>query len=309
MRVTSSYALAFALAAPVAIDAQNAAVVLELPASARGLSLGGAMTAVGSDDAVIFYNPAQLATVSALAASLSLQRYLESTTLAALSAALRLGPGTVGLGIQSLSYGSVDVVVPDCVNFGCQRGEPTGATASASDLAATLGYAARIRGARLGGAAKVVRQGIAGESGTTGAIDVGASVDILKHVTIGAALQNLGGTIRVGGSSGPLPRTVRTGAALSVERAPFGVLVSADVAQVRDGDPRVMGGAELTWHPTPQVALIGRGGAAQRVAASDVRAATFGGALHVGHFAIDYGFQGFQALGSSSHRFGIGYGR
>jgi hypothetical protein len=309
VRGVTCCALALGLVAPPVTGAQNAAVILELPASARGLALGGAMTAVGEDDALIFYNPAQLATVRALAASLSLQRYLESTSLAALSAAARLGPGTAAIGLQSLSYGSVDVVIPDCVNFGCERGEPTGATASAGDFVATVGYAAQVRGARLGAAAKVVHQTIAGESGTTGAMDVGAAVKVVPHLTLAAAVQNVGGTMRVGGSSGPLPRTVRAGAALTVDRAPLGLLISGDVAEVREGAPRASGGVELTWRATRAVALIGRAGAAQRVAASDARAATFGGALHVGHFAIDYGFQGFQALGSSSHRFGIGYRR
>jgi hypothetical protein len=302
-------ALALTLVVPGVAGAQNAAIILELPASARALSMAGAVTAIGQDDALVFYNPAQLATVRALAASLSLQRYLESTTLAALSAAARFGPGTVGIGVQSLSYGSVDVVEPDCVNFGCERGEPTGATASAGDFVATLGYAARVRGARLGGAAKVVRQGIAGESGTTGAVDLGAAVDLLRHLTIAAAVQNLGGTMRVGGSSGPLPRTLRAGAAFALDRSTVALLVSGDVVQVRDGDPRAAGGIELSWRSARGVSLVGRAGATQRVAESDARAATFGGALRLGPVAIDYGYQGFEALGTSSHRFGIAYRR
>ena len=104
------WALVVTLATPAALFGQTAAVVLELPASARALALGDAVTAVGHDDAMIFYNPAQLASLNGLAASLSLQRYLESTTLAALSAAAGFGPGTVGVGIQSLSYGSVDAL-------------------------------------------------------------------------------------------------------------------------------------------------------------------------------------------------------
>jgi hypothetical protein len=301
--------MTLALLLPAALQGQNAAIVLELPASPRALALGGAVTAVGRDDALLFYNPAQLATLGGLSASISLQRYLESTTLAALSAAARLGPGVLGIGIQSLSYGSIDEIIPDCVNFGCERGEPTGATASAGDLAATAGYALRVRGARIGGAAKVVRQSIAGESGTTGAIDVGAAVDLLRHLTVAAAVQNLGGTMTVAGSSGPLPRTVRGGVALAVERNQVALLLSSDVAQVRDGDARLSGGLELTWRAARAISLVGRAGAAQRANGADARAATFGGALQLGRFAVDYAYQGFETLGSSSHRVGIGYRR
>ena len=300
--------LVVGLLAPCGVGAQNAAIILELPSSARALAIGGAMTAAGEDDAAIFYNPAQLATVRAFAVSLSLQRYLESTTLAALSASARLGPGTLGVGLQSLSYGSIDVVTPDPL-FGGERGQLTGASASAGDFVATLGYAARVRGLRAGAAAKLVRQGIAGESGSAGAFDVGAAIDVMPHFTVAAAAQNLGGDLRVGGSSGSMPRMVRGGAAASLERGRLALAVLADVLQVRDQDARVAGGVEVTWRAGRTAALVGRAGASQRVAESDARAATFGGALRLGRFALDYGYQGFDALGTPSHRVGVAYRR
>ena len=107
----------------------SAAIILELPASPRAMALGGAGTSL-EGDAAIFYNPAQLAAVQHVAASLSAQRYIFSSTLGAFSAAARIGPGTAAIGVQALEYGSEDEVVPD-ENFGGERGRLTGATVDA----------------------------------------------------------------------------------------------------------------------------------------------------------------------------------
>ena len=84
----------------------SAAVFLEHPASARALALGGAYTAVGGDDAVLFFNPAQLATREQASAGLSVLRFALESTFGAFSAATRVGPGTIGFGVQVVNYGS-----------------------------------------------------------------------------------------------------------------------------------------------------------------------------------------------------------
>src|SRR5688572_32527262 len=104
----SNFVLLVGLAAGVpaislAQGGRTGAIVLELPASARALALGGAYVTAGADDAALFYNPSQLATVEGRAASMSVQPYIEGSTLGAASAAFRLGPGTVGVGVQVLS--------------------------------------------------------------------------------------------------------------------------------------------------------------------------------------------------------------
>ena len=86
-------ALVLVPAASLAQGGRTGAIVLELPASARALALGGAYVAAGADDAALFYNPSQLATLEGRAASMSVQPYIEGSTLGALSAAFQLGPG------------------------------------------------------------------------------------------------------------------------------------------------------------------------------------------------------------------------
>ncbi|HVE77406.1 MAG TPA: PorV/PorQ family protein [Gemmatimonadaceae bacterium] len=298
-----------ALAAPRDARAQNAAVVLELPASARALGLGGAMTAVGDDDAALFWNPAQVAAAPRRAAGLSVQNYLESTTLGALSGAARWGAGTVGIGVQVLSLGSVREVVPDPA-FGGERGQETGASVSASDLALSLGYAARWRAFRVGAAAKLVRQDVAGESGNAVAGDIGAAMDLIGgRVTVAAAAQHIGSDMTVAGSRATMPTLLRAGAAGTLRREALTLLVAADVVRTRGFDPRVAGGAELGWRATPRVSLTARAGFAQAANGGDARGATFGGSVAVGRVALDYGYQGFDALGSASHRVGVRYRR
>ena len=57
----------------------RAAILLTLPASSRALGLGDAWGAVADDESALFYNPAQLARVRALAVGGSMQNYIASS--------------------------------------------------------------------------------------------------------------------------------------------------------------------------------------------------------------------------------------
>src|SRR5918911_4509963 len=121
-----------AIALPAQLRAQdglNGAILLELPASTRALALGNSFVAAGADEAPIFYNPAQLSAAPRIAAGLSVQQYLASSTLAAAAFATHLWHGTVGLGLQVLDYGSSEEIVDD-PSVGGGGGMPTGATIS-----------------------------------------------------------------------------------------------------------------------------------------------------------------------------------
>lgn len=198
-------AMAASLLAPFeALAAQpspTAALVLELPSSARALGLGDAFVAVGNDEAAIFYNPAQLASLRTTAAGLSVQQYLASSTLAAAAAALRVGPGTLGVGVQVLDYGSGEAVI-----VGPGGPMPTGETVTAGDYVGLLSYAVAVGGVRVGATAKFVAQRLASESGSTGAVDLGAALDVWGGATVAVSLQNVGGDITLGSSTAPLPR-------------------------------------------------------------------------------------------------------
>jgi len=303
---------ALGILAPLESHAQGGrtgTIVLELPASARALALGGAYVAAGADDAALFYNPSQLATLEGRAVSMSVQPYIEGSTLGAASAAFQVGPGTVGVGVQMLSYGSADEYVCD-ETVACERGEPTGRTVSANEFAASVGYGTTWRTVRVGATAKYVRQSLADASGGAPAIDVGAAIDVWRGATVGVSIQNLGGDLKTAGSSAPLPRLVRIGAALPWRGVgPFDVLGTLEVAQHREGDLLPLGGAELTWTSANGLAFSARLGALAQSEEAATSRMSLGAGVRARHFALDYAYQSFDALALSTHRFGLRWWR
>jgi hypothetical protein len=313
MRYMSLAALAAlgAIAPPKAAaqGGRTGAIVLELPSSARALALGGAYVSAGADDAALFYNPSQLATLEGRAASMSVQPYIEGSTLGAASAAFQLGPGTVGVGVQVLTYGSADEYVCDASTL-CERGEPTGRTVSANDVAASVGYGMTWRTVRLGAAAKYVRQSLADASGGTPALDVGAAIDLWRGATVGVSIQNLGPDLKTAGSSAPLPRFLRLGASLPWRGVgPFDLLGTFEVAQHREGDLLPLGGAEVTWTSANGLAFSARLGALAHSDGAATSRVSFGGGVRARQFALDYAYQSFDALALTTHRFGLRWWR
>ena len=310
----SNFVLLVGLAAGVpaislAQGGRTAAIVLELPSSARALALGGAYVAAGADDAALFYNPSQLATVEGRAASMSVQPYIEGSTLGAVSAAFQLGPGTVGVGVQVLSYGSADEYVCD-ETTGCERGEATGRTVSANDVAASVGYGMTWRMVRLGAAAKYVQQSLADASGGVPALDVGAAIDVWRGATVGVSIQNVGPDLKTAGSSAPLPRFLRLGASLPWRGVgPFDVLGTLELAQHSEGDVLPLGGAEVTWTSANGLAFSARVGALAQSDGAATSRMSFGGGVRARHFALDYAYQSFDALALTTHRFGLRWWR
>jgi hypothetical protein len=300
---------AFAPSESHAQGGRTGAIVLELPASARALALGGAYVTAGADDAALFYNPSQLATLDGRAASMSVQPYIEGSTLGAASAAFQLGPGTVGVGVQFLSYGSADEYVCD-ESTGCERGDPTGRTVSANDVAASVGYGMTWRMVRLGAAAKYVRQSLADASGGTAALDLGAAFDVWRGATVGLSVQNIGPDLKTAGSSAPLPRFLRIGASLPWRGiGPFDMLGTLEVAQHREGDFLPLGGAEVTWTSANGLAFSARLGALAQSDAAATSRMSFGGGVRARHFGLDYAYQSFDALALTTHRFGLRWWR
>ena len=313
MRFTTIAVLAVVAAgAPsrsMAQGGRTGAIILELPASARALALGGAYVTASADDAALFYNASQLATVEGRAASMSVQPYIEGSTLGALSAAFQIGPGTLGVGVQVLSYGSADEYVCD-ETTGCERGEATGRTVSANDVAASVGYGMTWRMVRVGAAAKYVRQSLADASGGAPAIDVGVAMDVWRGATVGISVQNIGPDLKTAGSSAPLPRFFRLGASLPWRGVgPFDVLGTVEVAQHREGDVLPLGGAEVTWTSANGLAFSARVGALAQSDDAATSRVSFGGGVRARHFALDYAYQAFDALAVTTHRFSLRWWR
>lgn len=286
------------------------AVVLRMPVGARPVALGDAYTAVEGDELSVFYNPGGLASVRRLSLGASYQSYISDSRLVTLSGAIPLGPGILGLGVNSLDYGSVKEIVED-PTFGGQTGKPTGREVGASEFLAVAGYGVRPRrGVGVGLAARLVRSEIAGTAGTAVAADLGLRVAPWgkRGPSFGASLLNVGTDVKLAGRSDPLPRTFRAGAALQVGDPVGGLggLATVDLITVRGGATRLGLGLEV-GRSFGDVRLMGRLGASTTTADESLaNALTFGGGLEVGAFRLDYAYLGFDVFGAT-HRFGLSW--
>lgn len=309
--ITSLSLLALAVAAPVGAQdgGRHAAAVLSLPAAPRAAALADAFTAVGGDEAALFYSPAQLATVRGRGASASVERFLATTTLGAAVGAMGLAGGTAAVGVRSLAYPEA----PESREY-----EPTGRMLTGGELAMTAGWARAVRGVRVGAAATVVRQRVAEASGQAVAGDVGLAwtvpaassaaawpVRALAGVTVAGAVQHVGGALSLLGRESPLPRRARVGLARPVSLAPaLRLLATAEVVQLDGEAARPAGGAELRWQ-RGRLALDARAGVRRRLLRDEaLPARTVGAGLAFRAVALDYAYQGYAALGAT-HRLGV----
>jgi len=300
-------ALVSAAASAQPNGATRAAVLLTLPASARGLALGEAWGAVADDESALFYNPAQLARIAGTSAGLSVQRYVAATTLGAAAVATPYAHGTVAVGVQLLDYGSEEEVVPDA-GVGGQVGVPTGGRVSAQDVVFVAGYGAAVgasRRLRLGIALKIARQHVASVSGSAPAADVGAGYS-LGAWELSAALQHLGTPLTLGAVRAPLPWTWRAGAAAPPLRR--GAVELRPMAEIRQasGGPTTGGvGVEGTWRAGRDGPALAVRAALSTVAAGEDRSPlTFGCGLALGRLVVDYAYESFDLLGGATHRVG-----
>jgi hypothetical protein len=258
--------------------------------------------AAGTDEAAIFYNPAQLAVIPKTSAGLSVQQWFLSSTLAAAAAATRLAGGTIALGLQVLDYGSSERVLGDP----SAGGEGTGTEVSAGDYVASVGYAIAIHGLRVGATAKYVNQRLVDESQGTGAVDFGAAFDI-HGATVAASVQNVGGEIPIAG--GPLPRMVHVGAAVPIRGVgPLDFLGTAEITHTRDEKARGAGGIEVAYRATGGVTFLGRVGALARPTGAEISPLSFGGGLRAKHLALDYAYESSDVFGAM-HRVGVRWWR
>lgn len=164
------------------------AAFLKIGASARAVGMGGAFCAIADDVDAINWNPAGLAQISGIQATVLHNEWLEGIRYEYLGYVQNLKRiGTLGVGISYLSYGNIP-------KYGIDNGNPTGGedTFTAGDAALTLAYGRKL-GEKLGLGCnlKCIYQTISDADAWGGAVDIGALYAI-KSVTIGMALQNLG---------------------------------------------------------------------------------------------------------------------
>jgi len=239
--LTAALLLALLAAKPCRASAKAGAEpfdFLRLDANARPVALGGAYTALAIDENALLYNPAGLARVGRYGATFMHNQYFAGITQ---EYAAFASPQGFGANLNVLNSGSITQTTfsnPDGNGL-----ESTGLT----DLAVSLGYGRALsEDLSLGAGVKYIRESIADVIGQDFAIDLGAlySVRAVKGLSLGAALQNLGPTVKFQSAHENLPLNARLGAGYLFEVLGQASALSFDVMKERSQGALIAAGAE-----------------------------------------------------------------
>ncbi len=261
----------------------------------RPSGMAGAQVGIGSGVMSQFWNPAFLADLQRPEIGAMHANWLGDLKYEWLGYARPLGPRT-GVGSISVAYFHMP-----SISGVDQFDNPTGEF-RVYDMAVTAGLARPLTRAISAGAnVKLIRQTFADVSGTGGALDLGAKA-VFQGTTFGAAVQNLGPSLSLGGSPYPLPRQIRFGAS----RAFYNdrVLLAADYNIPRDYYKDVRIGTEVRPH---EIVALRLGYRRELGSSGDPSTGiSFGLGLHVKQLALDYAMTPSNAF-DDVHRFSFGY--
>lgn len=257
---------------------------LSLDAGARPAALGGAHAAVASGAAALHYNPAGLARTRRHEAAFMHNQYVEGVAQEHMAVALRQG---VGASLQYLGSGRqqrTTVSRPDGSGLG---------TYGLSDLALSLGYGRALGPLDLGVAAKYVRESIDNVVASGALFDLGARYEseLFPGASLGAAVTNLGPSIRYQGARESAPISARMGAAYQHRYSRGNLLFAVDVVKQRTDRPRFGLGVESVW--SERLALrLGYNGFQDSGPGVSV-----GGGYTLKDISVDYAFTPYGDLG------------
>lgn len=271
----------------------SAAQFLKMSVSARGSGLGEAYSTVADGADGLYWNPAGLGFLKYKAVSLMRAQYLENFNYNFAAYAHPLASmGTLGIGVQYFSSNDTDRVDAFGDNAGSFR---------LSDLAVTLGYAKSIDTEALGRfgfgvSGKMIRSEII-ESAQTAAMDAGMIWEGIENLRLGAAAQNIGGSLKFKNDSDPLPLNFKIGSSYVLEKS---FLFALDVNLPNDGDPNAGFGAEYRTNPRRTFKYAARGGYNTRNLSGLDGLSGVGLGLGAGYRKVwlDFSWSPFASLGS-----------
>ncbi|MFC1501529.1 PorV/PorQ family protein [Elusimicrobiota bacterium] len=212
----------------------SAAPFLKLGAGARAAAMGDAYVAVVNNADGVYWNPAALYDIEEFSFSAMHAVWFEDIYYDWISYARNITFGTIGIGAQYLSYGTM------------KKTDSTGAEISdfsPSDLAITLSYANYIFGIPMGISAKYVSLTIE-DSATAFAMDIGTKLSSeYNEFAFGFVIQNIGTKVKFINEEDPLPLNIKTGIAY---RASSTLLFSLDANAPIDNEPNAGIGIEYS---------------------------------------------------------------
>ncbi len=273
-----------------------APLVLQLPATARTMAMGG--LSVGTRDVeAVFGNPALVGGSSAF--SLSLGRY-------ASGASTGHGATTMSVGMIGLGFGVAVLDAPQVVSGAPLRSDvlTDDGRVAASNMAATVAASLSWKGFRWGATARYLESRTGDERGGAPAFDVGMAKDFMNgFLTTGVVLQHMGRDLPGDGSGRGLPMRIALGAAGSGYGVGkwFDIGASTNLAVREDGEVFPTAGGELALVPIEGISIALRAGA-RRPELRAQRALTGGLGVQYDRLSLDYGWEDMRGKGGA-HRF------
>ena len=218
---------------------------LKIGVGARAMGLGSAYVALADDPTALHWNPAGLASSSeGVNVTAMHNEWIADFRQEYAAATVPAGPGTLGASFTGF-------YMADELERRDETGTLTGHFGY-NDVAVTLGYGMPVaKGADAGLSVRYIRELIADESATSIAFDFGGRYKVSDTgLSLGAAVQNVGGDAKFVAESFPIPLTTRLGAAYSHSIASLqGTgLLTTEYRKALGEDGRVHVGGEFAYH-------------------------------------------------------------
>jgi len=273
---------------------------LRIGVGSKASALGEAASTISGVQS-IFYNPAGLAAVSEMEAYFSQVRWILDANYSNLAFAKRAGGGVFGLAASYLSTPDTDKYD----KFGTKLPE----TYSASDMAVTLSYSARLAPrVNFGLSGKYISSKLEDEAAAALTVDAGFKYAAVPgKLVFGLALQNLGGKLTYISEGDSLPLNLKFGGqyALSLDKntaTKKDLTIFTDVNSMKDSGAYANFGADLTSAYDKDTTFSLRAG--YRTNAGGSAGLSAGMGLNMKAYTVEYAYAPMGDLGNT-HRFSL----
>lgn len=248
-------------------------VFLKIPVSARASAMGDAFVSLTNDANAIYWNPAGLTNVKGSSITFTHQDLITDIGYEYIGGAFKLDFGTLGFGVSYLHMGDIDKTTVD-------NPDGDGETFTSTDQAIAIAAARMFGDVSLGFSIKYVQEKIDDVSASSPALDLGLGYK-MNDLMLGAAITNIGGSLKWDKESDPLPMTLKAGVGYMLMDGDL--ILSLDINKPNDAGIRGGLGVEYT------IAKIVAVRAGYKIN-YDIYDLTAGIGIKYGNFAFDFAY-------------------
>ncbi len=272
---------------------------LKLPVGAKYIGMGEVGTALAKDANAIYYNVAGLASLGYKSAEYMYSGYSISNKSdgesnpgqhwIAFAMPISESIGSAGVGFQYYTAGDINKTDIKNASLG---------TFNPSDLAVNLSYARKVMEQSLGLNLKIISSKIE-NTATTVAVDLGYQAKPMmdEKLMLGAAFQNLGGSLKYETESAKLPIMIKLGSAYKVMD---NWVTALDVVFPEDNSPNLGLGTDYVHQINEDVSVAGRLGYNSRTRkVGGFSGLSFGAGLNFRMALLDFAWTPMGDIGST----------